>query len=176
MASFPGLCKPVGPAEEENGELDGSLQQMLKAIADERNRLNSRQEISGLGESDPQWTWRYLWELVAACLPLYIRFISGIGQPVRVHVNLLIALYVPLFVVPFIFVPLCFQLSAPQTVCRAVPMVLRDFNYGPHFVLKLRISFYCPAVWILCSKVTGKRKVKFIIEVYKTRYCKVRLI
>lgn len=75
MASFPGLCKPVGPAEEENGELDGSLQQMLKAIADERNRLNSRQEISGLGESDPQWTWRYLWELMAACLPLYIRFI-----------------------------------------------------------------------------------------------------
>lgn len=50
MASFPGLCKAVGPAEEENGELDGSLQQMLKAIADERNRLNIRQEISGLGE------------------------------------------------------------------------------------------------------------------------------
>lgn len=50
MASFPGLCKAVGPAEEENGELDGSLQQMLKAIADERNRLNIRQEVSGLGE------------------------------------------------------------------------------------------------------------------------------
>lgn len=50
MASFPGLCKTVGPAEEENGEPDGSLQQMLKAIADERNRLNIRQEISGLGE------------------------------------------------------------------------------------------------------------------------------
>ncbi|XP_034719975.1 uncharacterized protein KIAA0930 homolog [Etheostoma cragini] len=50
MASFPGLCKAVGPAEEENGELDGSLQQMLKAIADERNRLNVRQEVSGIGE------------------------------------------------------------------------------------------------------------------------------
>lgn len=49
-ASFPGLCKAVGPAEEENGELDGSLQQMLKAIADERSRLTARQEISGLGE------------------------------------------------------------------------------------------------------------------------------
>lgn len=49
MASFPGLCKAVVPAEEEDGELDGSLQQMLKAIADERNRLNIRQEISGLG-------------------------------------------------------------------------------------------------------------------------------
>lgn len=49
MASFPGLCKAVGPAEE-NGELDGSLQQMLKAIAEERTRLNLRQEISGLGE------------------------------------------------------------------------------------------------------------------------------
>lgn len=51
MASFPGLCKAVGPSEEEDGELDGSLRQMLKAIADERNRLNGRQEISGLGES-----------------------------------------------------------------------------------------------------------------------------
>lgn len=51
MASFPGLFKAVGPAEEENGELDGSLQQMLKAIADERSRLNLRQEVSGLGES-----------------------------------------------------------------------------------------------------------------------------
>lgn len=51
MASFPGLFKDVGPAEEENGELDGSLQQMLKAIADERSRLNLRQEVSGLGES-----------------------------------------------------------------------------------------------------------------------------
>lgn len=49
MASFPGLCKAVGPAEE-NGELDGSLQQMLKAIAEERNRLTLRQELSGLGE------------------------------------------------------------------------------------------------------------------------------
>lgn len=49
-ASFPGSCKAVGPAEDENGDLDGSLQQMLKAIADERNRLNVRQEISGLGE------------------------------------------------------------------------------------------------------------------------------
>lgn len=49
MASFPALCQAVGPAEE-NGELDGSLQQMLKAIADERTRLNLRQEISGLGE------------------------------------------------------------------------------------------------------------------------------
>lgn len=49
MASFPGSCQAVGPAEE-NGELDGSLQQMLKAIADERTRLNLRQELSGLGE------------------------------------------------------------------------------------------------------------------------------
>lgn len=49
MASVPGLSQAVGPAEE-NGELDGSLQQMLKAIADERTRLNLRQEISGLGE------------------------------------------------------------------------------------------------------------------------------
>lgn len=63
MASFPGLCKAVGPAEEENGELDGSLQQMLKAIADERNRLNSRQEISGLccfkDDRIVFWTWMF---------------------------------------------------------------------------------------------------------------------
>lgn len=50
MASFPGLCRSVGAAEED-GEQDDSLQQMLKAIADERNRLNARQEISGLGKS-----------------------------------------------------------------------------------------------------------------------------
>lgn len=50
MASFPGLCQGVGPSEED-GELDVSLQQMLKAIADERNRLSVRQEVSGLGES-----------------------------------------------------------------------------------------------------------------------------
>lgn len=50
MASLPGLFKAVGPAEEESGDLDGSLQQMLKAIADERSRLNQRQEVSGLGE------------------------------------------------------------------------------------------------------------------------------
>ncbi|KAM6896730.1 uncharacterized protein KIAA0930 homolog [Lycodopsis pacificus] len=61
MASFPGLCAAVGP--EENGELDGSLQQMLKAIADERSRLNVRQEISGLGcfkdDRIVFWTWMF---------------------------------------------------------------------------------------------------------------------
>lgn len=50
MASFPSNCKTDGTVEEENGDLDQSLQQMLKAIADERSRLNIRQEISGLGE------------------------------------------------------------------------------------------------------------------------------
>ena len=52
MASFPSLSSQVVRAttEEESGELDQSLQQMLKAIADERNRLNVRQEISGLGK------------------------------------------------------------------------------------------------------------------------------
>uniref|UniRef100_A0A7N6AZB0 KIAA0930 n=1 Tax=Anabas testudineus TaxID=64144 RepID=A0A7N6AZB0_ANATE len=62
-ASFPGSCKAVGPAEDENGDLDGSLQQMLKAIADERNRLNVRQEISGLGRFKDDriafWTWMF---------------------------------------------------------------------------------------------------------------------
>lgn len=42
----------VGPRDEEaNGDLDRSLQQMLRAIAEERSRAGLRQEISGLGES-----------------------------------------------------------------------------------------------------------------------------
>lgn len=42
----------AGPrAEEANGDLDRSLQQMLRAIAEERSRAGLRQEISGLGES-----------------------------------------------------------------------------------------------------------------------------
>ncbi|TNN25704.1 hypothetical protein EYF80_064166 [Liparis tanakae] len=49
MASFPGSCQAVGP-EEARGEPDGSLREMLKAIADERNRISVRQETSGLGE------------------------------------------------------------------------------------------------------------------------------
>ncbi|XP_075900084.1 uncharacterized protein KIAA0930 homolog [Nelusetta ayraudi] len=63
MASLPGLFKAVGPAEEESGDLDGSLQQMLKAIADERSRLNQRQEVSGLGcfkdDRIVFWTWMF---------------------------------------------------------------------------------------------------------------------
>lgn len=42
----------AGPRDEEaNGDLDRSLQQMLRAIAEERSRAGLRQEISGLGES-----------------------------------------------------------------------------------------------------------------------------
>ncbi|XP_035466681.1 uncharacterized protein KIAA0930 homolog [Scophthalmus maximus] len=64
MASSPGLCQAAaGPAEQEDGERDGSLQQMLKAITDERNRLNHRQEISGLGcfkdDRIVFWTWMF---------------------------------------------------------------------------------------------------------------------
>ncbi|KAM4038075.1 LOW QUALITY PROTEIN: uncharacterized protein KIAA0930 homolog [Anomaloglossus baeobatrachus] len=53
----------VGKREEENGGLDRSLQQMISAIVDERNRLNIRQEISGLGcfkdDRIVFWTWMY---------------------------------------------------------------------------------------------------------------------
>lgn len=43
----------AGPRDEEaNGDLDRSLQQMLRAIAEERSRAGLRQEISGLGESE----------------------------------------------------------------------------------------------------------------------------
>lgn len=53
----------TGPRDEEaNGDLDRSLQQMLRAIAEERSRAGLRQEISGLGESaagasPPGWVW-----------------------------------------------------------------------------------------------------------------------
>ncbi|XP_061085118.1 uncharacterized protein KIAA0930 homolog isoform X2 [Conger conger] len=63
MASFQSYCKTAGTEEEENGDLDQSLPQMLKAIADERNRLNVRQEISGLGcfkdDRIVFWTWMF---------------------------------------------------------------------------------------------------------------------
>nr|XP_033807598.1 uncharacterized protein KIAA0930 homolog isoform X3 [Geotrypetes seraphini] len=53
----------AGQAEEEDGELDRSLQQMLRAIVEERNRSNIRQEISGLGcfkdDRIVFWTWMY---------------------------------------------------------------------------------------------------------------------
>ncbi|XP_037317781.1 uncharacterized protein KIAA0930 homolog [Pungitius pungitius] len=57
MASFPGV------REEASGEPDASLQQMLKAIADERSRLAARQEASGLGGFKDDrivfWTWMF---------------------------------------------------------------------------------------------------------------------
>ncbi|KAK6292279.1 hypothetical protein J4Q44_G00368630 [Coregonus suidteri] len=63
MASFPSVCQTVGPVAEENGEPDHSLQEMLKAIADERNRLAIRQEMSGLGcfkdDRIVFWTWMF---------------------------------------------------------------------------------------------------------------------
>lgn len=55
MAAF----KTSGQREDdERGEgLDRSLQQMLRAIVEERNRINIRQEISGLGEWLGGWNW-----------------------------------------------------------------------------------------------------------------------
>ncbi|KAG5267475.1 hypothetical protein AALO_G00222180 [Alosa alosa] len=73
MASVPSYCKTVGTVEEENGDLDQSLQQMLKAIADERNRLNIRQEISGLGcfkdDRIVFWTWMFSTYFMEKCAP-----------------------------------------------------------------------------------------------------------
>ncbi|OCT86051.1 hypothetical protein XELAEV_18019745mg [Xenopus laevis] len=52
-----------GRRDDENGDLDRSLQQMISAIVDERNRMNIRQEISGLGcfkdDRIVFWTWMY---------------------------------------------------------------------------------------------------------------------
>ncbi|KAH1186467.1 hypothetical protein KIL84_019216, partial [Mauremys mutica] len=49
MASLKSFGRAGQREEEENGDLDRSLQQMLRAIVEERNRINIRQEISGLG-------------------------------------------------------------------------------------------------------------------------------
>ncbi|XP_074681716.1 uncharacterized protein KIAA0930 homolog isoform X1 [Strix aluco] len=54
----------AGPRDEEaNGDLDRSLQQMLRAIAEERSRAGLRQEISGLGcfkdDRIVFWTWMF---------------------------------------------------------------------------------------------------------------------
>lgn len=49
MASSQSHCMAEGPGDAGD-ELDQSLQQMLKAIADERNRLNMKQEITSLSK------------------------------------------------------------------------------------------------------------------------------
>ncbi|XP_043822126.1 uncharacterized protein KIAA0930 homolog isoform X4 [Dromiciops gliroides] len=78
MASrMPGPARPAEPGHEEEegpaagpgtggargGDGDRSLQQMLRAIAEERRRLGLRQEISGLGcckdDRIAFWTWMF---------------------------------------------------------------------------------------------------------------------
>nr|XP_048680896.1 uncharacterized protein KIAA0930 homolog isoform X3 [Caretta caretta] len=63
MASLKSFGRAGQRQEEENGELDRSLQQMLRAIVEERNRINIRQEISGLGcfkdDRIVFWTWMF---------------------------------------------------------------------------------------------------------------------
>ncbi|MEE6477603.1 hypothetical protein FKM82_011566 [Ascaphus truei] len=62
MASVKSFSR-AGQREAENGDLDRSLQQMISAIVDERNRSNIRLEISGLGcfkdDRIVFWTWMY---------------------------------------------------------------------------------------------------------------------
>ncbi|XP_074859601.1 uncharacterized protein KIAA0930 homolog isoform X2 [Carettochelys insculpta] len=63
MASLKSVGRAGQREEEENGDLDRSLQQMLRAIVEERNRINLRQEISGLGcfkdDRIVFWTWMF---------------------------------------------------------------------------------------------------------------------
>uniref|UniRef100_A0A8C3IMW0 KIAA0930 n=1 Tax=Chrysemys picta bellii TaxID=8478 RepID=A0A8C3IMW0_CHRPI len=63
MASLKSFGRAGQREEEENGDLDRSLQQMLRAIVEERNRINIRQEISGLGcfkdDRIVFWTWMF---------------------------------------------------------------------------------------------------------------------
>ncbi|XP_057710511.1 uncharacterized protein KIAA0930 homolog [Corythoichthys intestinalis] len=70
MASLAGPTYDVAAAA---AELDASLRQMLKAIADERNRLNIRQEISGLGclkdDRIVFWTWMFSTYFMEKCAP-----------------------------------------------------------------------------------------------------------
>ncbi|XP_005993727.1 uncharacterized protein KIAA0930 homolog isoform X2 [Latimeria chalumnae] len=63
MASFLKICSRAAEKGEDNEELDRSLQQMLRAIAEERNKISIRQEISGLGcfkdDRIVFWTWMF---------------------------------------------------------------------------------------------------------------------
>ncbi|XP_030395548.1 uncharacterized protein KIAA0930 homolog isoform X3 [Gopherus evgoodei] len=63
MASLKSFGRAGQREEEANGDLDRSLQQMLRAIVEERNRINIRQEISGLGcfkdDRIVFWTWMF---------------------------------------------------------------------------------------------------------------------
>ncbi|TRZ02993.1 hypothetical protein DNTS_022199 [Danionella cerebrum] len=45
-----GIMAALSGQSEDPAEPIRSLQNMLKAIADERNRLNVRQDLSGVGE------------------------------------------------------------------------------------------------------------------------------
>ncbi|XP_023671008.2 uncharacterized protein KIAA0930 homolog isoform X1 [Paramormyrops kingsleyae] len=62
MASSQSHCRAEGPGDAGD-ELDQSLQEMLKAIADERNRLNMKQEITSLScfkdDRIVFWTWMF---------------------------------------------------------------------------------------------------------------------
>ncbi|XP_077357596.1 uncharacterized protein KIAA0930 homolog [Festucalex cinctus] len=65
------MASLAGSSDANSAELDASLRQMLKAIADERNRLNVRQEISGLGcVKDDRivfWTWMFSTYFMEKC-------------------------------------------------------------------------------------------------------------
>uniref|UniRef100_A0A3Q2XKK3 Kiaa0930 n=2 Tax=Hippocampus comes TaxID=109280 RepID=A0A3Q2XKK3_HIPCM len=67
------MASLVGSSDVNDAELDASLRQMLKAIADERNRLNARQEIGGLGcVKDDRivfWTWIFSTYFMEKCAP-----------------------------------------------------------------------------------------------------------
>ncbi|XP_049616437.1 uncharacterized protein KIAA0930 homolog isoform X3 [Syngnathus scovelli] len=67
------MASLAGSSDAKAAELDASLRQMLKAIADERNRLNARQELSGLGcVKDDRivfWTWMFSTYFMEKCAP-----------------------------------------------------------------------------------------------------------
>ncbi|EMP33982.1 hypothetical protein UY3_08848 [Chelonia mydas] len=87
MASLKSFGRAGQRQEEENGELDRSLQQMLRAIVEERNRINIRQEISGLapnlGCSQPAYQY------AGHTLSIYVLESLGLAavpqQPVYSH-------------------------------------------------------------------------------------------
>ncbi|XP_051911065.1 uncharacterized protein KIAA0930 homolog isoform X2 [Hippocampus zosterae] len=67
------MASLVGSSDVNDAEPDASLRQMLKAIADERNRLDARRDIGGLGcVKDDRivfWTWIFSTYFMEKCAP-----------------------------------------------------------------------------------------------------------
>ncbi|CAG5926511.1 unnamed protein product [Menidia menidia] len=163
MASFPGLCKAVGPVEEEeNGEPDGSLREMLKAIADERSRLSGRQEVSGIGcfkdDRIVFWTWMFSTYFMEKWAPrqddmlFYVRrklayVTADNGEGKKVWSALVLVLILALVLVPvpvlslvLIMSPVLSPVMALSLIMFLVPVLILVLSLIPILILVLVLS------------------------------------